>query len=544
MLEFFKIFYLVEHLKKYLEPLDPVKKGAQDKDKKSTCKQLGKSGEGSISDADEIRTRSSSITESMQDLSESEVEGVHPNTSATNTPFTPTTTTPSKNELFYKFSVLNFAAPPAVSGGTSDSGLSPVFTTPCTPMSIDSGISIKTHSTTSTTSILSPNEAKNRRSLSLMNAALPPLPPEESAPPLPPQDVEAPPPLPPLPPAPGEGDFLENISSDEESSNNVRNKLISPVSLSPPPSPHMPTGSTAVTSHTYDPSLSLQTLLTNRNNTEGGGGGMPKTPPFAPTSPRPAYELEVEEISGDESPVMVYFEPLKVESISDDDDPVATTAGETAGEAGGDDMDISDNENDQDNVIELNVKTAATRVYMGGPGPMMGPHLPPHMPHPHFHPGPFFPPHGHPLPPFPIHPHHPPHFAPHMMLPPEARSPPHPHGRRRNYSRRRYDSPSSSISKDSQVSRPPNGYIGSVSRFRSLTKSKVLKNFPFPKTKTEHVSQDVLFKAMEQLRLILLNDVHKKIVERSAYPVLDSHWEKREKEVSSEIVMMTSYGTL
>ena len=36
---------------------------------------------------------------------------------------------------------------------------------------------------------------------------------------------------------------------------------------------------------------------------------------------------------------------------------------------------------------------------------------------------------------------------------------------------------------------------------------------------------------MEQLRLILLNDVHKKIVENSAYPVLDSHWEKREKEV-------------
>ena len=39
---------------------------------------------------------------------------------------------------------------------------------------------------------------------------------------------------------------------------------------------------------------------------------------------------------------------------------------------------------------------------------------------------------------------------------------------------------------------------------------------------------------MEQLRLILLNDVHKKIVENSAYPVLDSHWEKREKEVRSQ----------
>lgn len=58
----------------------------------------------------------------------------------------------------------------------------------------------------------------------------------------------------------------------------------------------------------------------------------------------------------------------------------------------------------------------------------------------------------------------------------------------------------------------------------------MLRNFSSPKNKTESISQDVLFKAMEQLRLILLNDVHKKIVESSAYPVLDAHWEKREKE--------------
>lgn len=58
-----------------------------------------------------------------------------------------------------------------------------------------------------------------------------------------------------------------------------------------------------------------------------------------------------------------------------------------------------------------------------------------------------------------------------------------------------------------------------------------MKNFSSPKSKVESISQDVLFKAMEQLRLILLNDVHKKIVESSSYPVLDSHWEKREEKV-------------
>ena len=68
----------------------------------------------------------------------------------------------------------------------------------------------------------------------------------------------------------------------------------------------------------------------------------------------------------------------------------------------------------------------------------------------------------------------------------------------------------------------------------------MLKGFSSPKNKRESIGQDVLYKAMEQLRLILLNDVHKKIVENSAYPVLDSHWEKREKEVSCTYVYTVS----
>ena len=71
----------------------------------------------------------------------------------------------------------------------------------------------------------------------------------------------------------------------------------------------------------------------------------------------------------------------------------------------------------------------------------------------------------------------------------------------------------------------------------------MLKGFSPPKNKRESISQDVLCKAMEQLRLILLNDVHKKIVENSAYPVLDSHWEKREKEVYIIIIHCTIFNT-
>lgn len=285
--------------------------------------------------------------------------------------------------------------------------------------------------------------------------------------------------------------------------------------------------------HSFDPSLGLKTLLTNR--AKGVEDKPPESPYIASSSPRPAYELEVEEISGDESPVMVYFEPLKVESISDDDADEGGAGntgggGETTG--GGDDMEISPDNENENCVIEVNVETAS---FIPAAGPMMGPHpphhhLPPH--HPAFLPG-FFP---HPLPPphmgaFPPFHHHP--FSHHMMLPPgPTHSPPPPPNRQRDGSRRHYDSPPGPFIKDHQVSRPPNGYIGSRwHSSRSYSKSKVLRNFSSPKNKTEGISQDVLFKAMEQLRLILLNDVHKKIVESSAYPVLDSYWEKREKEV-------------
>ena len=503
-------------MREYLEPV--LKKCGLEKKPVSKLQKVDR--KGSVSDGEGSRTRSSSVTESVQDVNESEPESTQLNTSSATTPVTMTSkgdSLPNSGGGFthiYPFSRFNI---PSTTASDGNHFSSPIFPTPGTP---DSGISVRTHLTC-------PSPSEMKRKFSTSNAILPPpLPPEENAPPLPPQDIEAPPPLPPLPPASG-GDLppsgIENISSDEE---DTRNQVMSPVSLSPP-HPSSPHSTAGKTSHIFEPSLGLQTLLNRTSTTEGVGGTKPC---LALSSPRPAYEPEVEEISGDESPVMVYFEPLKVESISDDD------------EMGGDDMEISDNENEQDNVIELNVNTV--RVFPPA-GPMMGPHLLHHMPHPHFHAGPphpnFFPLHHGPLPPpplpgtFPLHPPLP-HFHPHHHLMFPGHSPPPPHGRRRGDGpRRHYNSSSTPFIKDHQVSRPPNGYIGSVSRFppsRSFSKSKVLRNFSSPKNKTESISQDVLFKAMEQLRLILLNDVHKKIVESSAYPVLDAHWEKREKEVS------------
>lgn len=537
---------------------------------------LSVEGGGSISDSDDVRTRSSSVAESTCELSESDIDGAPPSVT---TPLTPTTfkadpfTKPSEGSgggggsLLYPFSSLHLMTESPSATDTGAGFSSPMSFSLHTPGSIDSGISIKTHST----AISSPSDPRTARrascnlsSSSAFSSSFPPLPPEESAPPLPPspRDDDTPPPLPPpLPPGPVDdvckdgGGGIENISSDEEGLKK-EGPITPPIPVSPP-SLYM--SSTASTSK-FNPSLGLQTLLANRTPK---GRERPKSsmaPYMASASPRPAYELEVEEISGDESPVMVYFEPLKVESISDDDGAAA--------EGGGADMDISDNENDQDDVIELNVETAP-RIFPPvnmGVGPMLGPHLPFHMPpHLSFIPGPlsnYFPPHGPHLPPPPPHlppgySIHPPHsFSPHMpMFPPthmgvqKQHSPggqqhsPASHGRKRDGTRRNYDPPSRHFIKDHHVDRHPNGYIGSVSRFlpsRSLSRSKVLRNFSSPKSQTEKISQDVLFKAFEQLRLILHNDVNKKIVESSAYPVLEEHWEKREKEVSRGILPLES----
>lgn len=50
---------------------------------------------------------------------------------------------------------------------------------------------------------------------------------------------------------------------------------------------------------------------------------------------------------------------------------------------------------------------------------------------------------------------------------------------------------------------------------------------PSAVTREEKRGQDVLYCALEQLSRILLRDVEKKLVESSAFPVLDQVWDKR-----------------
>ena len=49
-----------------------------------------------------------------------------------------------------------------------------------------------------------------------------------------------------------------------------------------------------------------------------------------------------------------------------------------------------------------------------------------------------------------------------------------------------------------------------------------------PKDRREGLSREVMYKALEQLRMILTNDVQKKLVERYAYRALENFWEKME----------------
>ena len=49
-----------------------------------------------------------------------------------------------------------------------------------------------------------------------------------------------------------------------------------------------------------------------------------------------------------------------------------------------------------------------------------------------------------------------------------------------------------------------------------------------PKDRLEGISRDVMYKALEQLRMILINDVQKKLVERYAYRALENYWKKME----------------
>ena len=194
------------------------------------------------------------------------------------------------------------------------------------------------------------------------------------------------------------------------------------------------------------------------------------------------YGIEVEEISGDESPVMLYHSRLHVEEISSDEGDLGTTKEEGGGS---DDMEISDDDTTQSNVIEVNVRSA-NKTYGSSlprypPIPPSLPPLPPSFPPPpgssYFPPPPPFPPPPHLIPPA-ILPHS---FGCDLPLPPPL--PPLP---------------------------------------QADTKQQAAKP-----VSAEKVTQDVLVKALEQLAAIVTRDMERKLVETAAFPALDSYWEKR-----------------
>ena len=225
-------------------------------------------------------------------------------------------------------------------------------------------------------------------------------------------------------------------------------------------------------------SESVQDPRLNRSGGDKGKGGS-------------LYGIEVEEISGDESPVMLYHTRLHVEEISSDEEDLGKTKKEEG--AGSDDMEISDDDTTQSNVIEVNVRSASkTYVPRYPPIPPSLPPLPPSFPPPL--PGSsYFPP---PPPPFPP----PPHLIPPNILPPSfGRDMPHP---------------------------PP---LPPLPQDTTLAK-------PAKPINPEKLTQEVLVKALEQLAAIVTRDMERKLVETAAFPTLDSYWEKRVAGDSKEDV--------
>lgn len=316
-----------DHLKKYLEPV--LKKCGLDR----------RPLKSASSDADEGPARSNSITESSYEMSESDTEF------SLATPATPTGRkqndsflAPSATKL-YPFSSLHLlsgSTTPSTSVTDSPSLLSPTFTAH-TPSSLDSGIASLRHGSGSTLSQgdnskfrANPTKLQTPRSNRpppVPATPPPPLPPNDiSAPPLPPLEQDAPPPLPPHSPCPPDsGGGIENISSDEETAPVIRDPrrasltkptvdVLSPISISPPFSPKLRGPNHAKSNSSFqrfaDPSLGLQTLLAGKGTIVSSVKN--EAPPTftLPVTPSPmTYEPEVEDISGDESPVMVYNTP-------------------------------------------------------------------------------------------------------------------------------------------------------------------------------------------------------------------------------------------
>ena len=291
----------------------------------------------------------------------------------------------------------------------------------------------------------------------------------------------------------------------------------------------------------FDPTLGLKGLLHCTGSTTAATAPsvdlMPVSPPeyndpaITVVSP-PAVSLEVEEISGDESPEMVYmYSSDRTETVA-----VKESYKVKVEELSSDDMEMASDE--ENTVIEVNPTSVAKQQSPPLPANHMMPYmdcrmplpLPPPMPHP---PNQMFPPH-HPAagmpPPLPFKPPPPPYFDP-TAVPPFHHHPPTQHHHHQQHMGPKPPPPFHPYDGGSPY-RPPMYHPPSKD---SMKRSSGLGGREF----IEEMKREVMMVVCQQLRDVLLRDMRKNLVETSAFASLDSFWERREKMVRHLVTLIS-----
>ena len=469
----------------------------------------------------------------------------------------------SAGHKLYPLSVLNINAGSVTPLYDTPSSVTNTSSVPPTPSSLDSGLSLTqdnnimvvdkpkhlfTHSTLSCPpvpainkqTVASPPPVNNDTVTAMAVKVDPPLPAtEDIAPPLPsgpPNDIDNIS----ISPISMEGEAPDHGGDSGNGEPHAAVDMVSPVSTSPVDSlteydatlraedsnKNPPT----LFPTQFDPTLGLKGLLHHTAPAATPAVDlMPVSPPeyndpaIAVVSP-PGVGLEVEEISGDESPEMVYM------YSSDRTDKTETAAVKHSykvkvEELSSDDMEMASDE--ENTVIEVNPTSAAKQRSPPLPANHMMPYmdcrmpppLPPPMPHPHNQ---MFPPHqAGMLPPLPFEPPPPPpYFDPTAVPPFHPRPPPHHH---QQHMGPKPPAPFHPYDGGSPY-RPPMYHPPSKD---SVKRSSGLGG----KEMIEDMKREVMMVVCQQLRDVLLRDMRKNLVETSAFASLDSFWERREKMV-------------
>ena len=287
----------------------------------------------------------------------------------------------------------------------------------------------------------------------------------------------------------------------------------------------------------FDPTLGLKGLL---HSTTPVVDLMPVSPPeyndpaITVVSP-PTISLEVEEISGDESPEMVYMYSSDRTNKTEAKESYKVNVEELSS----DDMEMASDE--ENTVIEVNPTSIAkqhspplpTNHMMPYMECQMPPPLPPPMPHP---PNQMFPPH-HPVagmpPPLPFKPPPPPYFDPTAVPPFHHHPAPQPHHHHHHMGPKPpppfhpYDG--GSPYRPPMYHHPPGKH--------SMKRSSGLGGKEF----IEEMKREVMVVVCQQLRDVLLRDMRKNLVETSAFASLDSFWERREKMVRHLVTVVSMF---